>query len=126
MEERYFICGHCGNIITFVEDAGVPVTCCGEKMQALIPGTVDAAVEKHIPVYEIRDGQVHVQVGAVKHPMVPEHYIQWVSLVTDSGIQRRRLHPGMEPRVCFALCPGEQVRAVYAYCNIHGLWKSEG
>lgn len=125
MEERFYICGHCGNIITYVKNAGVPVVCCGEKMQELIPGTVEAATEKHIPVYEIKAGSVRVQVGGVKHPMIPEHYIEWVCLVTNAGIQRKHLAPGEEPTACFALCPEEQVEAVYAYCNIHGLWRSE-
>ena len=71
MEQKFFICEHCGNIVAFVKNSGVPVVCCGEKMKELIPGTTDAAVEKHIPVYRVEDGKVFVTVGSVAHPMLP-------------------------------------------------------
>ena len=82
MEQRFFICEHCGNIVAMVKDAGVPVMCCGQKMTEIIPGTADAAVEKHVPVYQVEGNVVKVQVGAVDHPMLPEHFIEWVSLQT--------------------------------------------
>ena len=82
MEPKFYICKHCGNIIAKVKDSGVPVVCCGEKMAELVPGTTDGALEKHVPVYEVKDGKVYVTVGAVEHPMLPEHYIEWVSLQT--------------------------------------------
>ena len=124
MEQRFFICEHCGNIVAMVKDTGVPVMCCGQKMTEIIPGTTDAAVEKHIPVYQVEGNVVKVQVGAVDHPMLPEHFIQWVSIQTRQGNQRKALKPGSEPKVCFALCEGDEVEAVYAYCNLHGLWKA--
>ena len=80
MEQRFFICEHCGNIVAMVKDAGVPVMCCGQKMT--------------------------------------------VSIQTRQGNQRKALKPGGEPKVCFALCEGDEVEAVYAYCNLHGLWKA--
>lgn len=123
MEQKFFMCEHCGNIIAMVVDKGVPVMCCGQKMTQIIPGTTDAAVEKHVPVYEVKDGKVIVSVGEVIHPMLPEHYIEWVSLQTDKGNQRKLLKPGDEPKVTFAICEDETVEAVYAYCNLHGLWK---
>ena len=107
-----------------VKDAGVPVICCGEPMSEIIPGTTDAAVEKHVPVWTVENGIVHVKVGSVEHPMLPEHYIEWVSLHTKQGNQRKELHPGEKPEVCFALCEGDEVEAVYAYCNLHSLWKA--
>ena len=107
-----------------VKDSGVPVVCCGEKMSEIIPGTTDAAVEKHVPVYEVKGNLVIVTVGSVEHPMLPEHYIEWVSLQTKQGNQRKSLSPGDAPKVCFALCEGDQVEAVYAYCNLHSLWKA--
>ena len=91
MQQKFFICEHCGNIIAMVKDAGVPVMCCGQKMTEIIPGTTDAAVEKHVPVYEIRGNMVYVTVGATEHPMLPEHYIEWISLQTKSGNQRKVL-----------------------------------
>lgn len=124
MEQKFFVCEHCGNIVAFVKNSGVPVVCCGEKMKELIPGTTDAAVEKHIPVYRVEDGKVFVTVGSVAHPMLQEHYIEWVSLQTKLGNQRKVLNPGDKPEVCFSICEGDEVEAVYAYCNLHSLWKA--
>lgn len=124
MEQKFFICEHCGNIIVMVKNSGVPVMCCGQKMTEIIPGTTDAAVEKHVPVYEVKDNKVFVKVGSVEHPMIPEHYIEWVSIQTKFGNQRKMLNPGDKPEVCFAICEGDEVEAVYAYCNLHSLWKA--
>lgn len=124
MEQKFYICAHCGNIIAKVKDSGVPVMCCGQKMTEIIPGTTDASQEKHVPVYKVEGSTVTVTIGAVEHPMIPEHYIEWVSLQTKQGNQRKLLEPGQEPKVCFAICEGDEVEAVYAYCNLHGLWKA--
>ena len=124
MEQKFYICEHCGNIIAKVKDSGVPVMCCGEKMKEIIPGTTEASAEKHIPVYQVDGNLVTVKVGSAEHPMLPEHYIEWVSLQTKQGNQRKVLTPGQEPVVRFALCEGDEVEAVYAYCNLHGLWKA--
>ena len=122
--EQMYTPGIDPDIIAKVKDAGVPVICCGEPMSEIIPGTTDAAVEKHVPVWTVENGIVHVKVGSVEHPMLPEHYIEWVSLQTKQGNQRKELHPGEKPEVCFALCEGDEVEAVYAYCNLHSLWKA--
>lgn len=124
MEQKFYICEYCGNIIAMVKNSGVPVMCCGQKMTEIIPGTRDAAVEKHVPVYEVRDNKVFVKVGSLEHPMLPEHYIEWVSIQTKFGNQRKMLNPGDKPEVCFAICEGDEVEAVYAYCNLHNLWKA--
>ena len=121
---RFFRCEHCGNIIEMVNDTGVPVMCCGQKMTELIPGTVDAALEKHVPVYTVEGNKVMVTVGAVEHPMLPEHYIQWNAIETKQGSQRKTLSPGEKPAACFTLCEGDELVAVYEYCNLHGLWKA--
>ena len=123
MEVKYYICKHCGNIVEKVKDKGVPVICCGEPMQELKAGVTDAAVEKHVPVYTIEGSHVHVVVGETKHPMLEEHFIEWITLNTNQGIYRKQLNPGQEPVADFCLCDGEQVEEVYAYCNLHGLWK---
>ena len=123
MEMKFYQCAHCGKIIAVVKESGVPVMCCGQKMQEIVPGTTDAAVEKHVPVYEVNGNIVTVTVGSVAHPMLEEHYIEWVSLQTKGGNQRKALKPGSEPKVCFAICDGDEVEAVYAYCNLHSLWK---
>ena len=124
MDQRYFICEHCGNIVEMVKDKGVPIMCCGQKMTELVPNTTDASGEKHVPVYDVQDHIVHVAVGAAGHPMMEEHSIEWVAIQTKTGGQRKPLKPGEAPEVCFALCEGDEVEAVYAYCNLHGLWKS--
>ena len=124
MKQRFFICEHCGNIIAMVKDKGVPVFCCGQKMTELVAGTVEASAEKHIPVYKVEGNKVHVTVGSVEHPMLEAHFIEWISLETKQGNQRKVLEPGQKPKVCFAMCEGDEVVAVYAYCNLHGLWKA--
>ena len=124
MKAKFYICKHCGNQIGMIKDAGVPVICCGEKMEALVPNTVEASGEKHIPVVTVSDGVVEVNVGSVDHPMVDVHWIEWIQLVTDKGSYRKRLEPGQAPRAIFQL-NNEQPLAVYAYCNLHGLWKTE-
>ena len=124
MEMKFYRCETCGQIIAIVKKTAVPVMCCGKPMQEIIPGTTDAAVEKHVPVYEVEGNKVIVTVGSVEHPMLDEHYIEWVSIQTKLGNQRKALKPGSEPKVCFAVCEGDEVEAVYAYCNLHGLWKA--
>ena len=116
MEVRYYICKHCGNIVEKVKDKGVPVICCGEPMQELKAGVTDAAVEKHVPVYTIEGSHVHVVVGETKHPMLEEHFIEWITLNTNQGIYRKQLNPGQEPVADFCLCDGEQV-FVFAMVN---------
>jgi superoxide reductase len=124
MKQVFYRCNHCGNIVAFVKASGVPVVCCGEKMTEIIPGTVEASREKHIPVWSVDGNIVRVTVGSVEHPMLPEHYIEWISIETKQGNQRKELRPGEKPEACFALCEGDEVEAVYAYCNLHGLWKA--
>ena len=113
MEQKFYICKHCGNIIAKVKDSGVPVVCCGEPMAEIVPGTTDAAVEKHVPEYTVENGKVFVKVGSVEHPMLPEHYIEWISLQTKQGNQRKTLEPGQEPAVCFSLCEGDEVTQAF-------------
>ena len=124
MGMKFYCCSHCGQIVAIVKETGVPVICCGEPMQEIVPGSVDAAVEKHVPVYEVKDNKVVVTVGSTEHPMLPEHYIEWIALETKQGNQRKALKPGDEPKACFALCEGDEVVSVYAYCNLHSLWKA--
>ena len=122
---KFYICNHCGNIIVKVNDAGVPVVCCGEKMSELVPNTVDAAFEKHVPDVTVDGNKVIVKVGSVSHPMLEEHYIKFIALETDKGYQIKNLKPGEEPEAEFLLAAGENAVSVYEYCNLHGLWKKE-
>ena len=122
MEQKFLKCEKCGNIVAVVKESKVPVMCCGQKMEQMIPGTVEASREKHIPEFVVEGNKVLVTVGSVEHPMVPEHYIEWVTIQTKQGNQIKQLTPGSAPKVCFSLCEGDSVEAVYAYCNLHGLW----
>ena len=124
MKQKFLECKHCGNIVAVVKETGVPVMCCGEAMKEIIPGTVDASKEKHIPVYSVENNKVVVKVGEIEHPMQEEHYIEWVSIQTKFGNQRKALAPNSKPEVCFTICDGDEIEAVYAYCNLHGLWKA--
>ena len=123
MRQKFYVCEHCGNIITKVKESGVPVMCCGQKMTEMIPGTTDAAVEKHVPVYEVEGNVVNVKVGSVEHPMVAEHYIQWIVVQTNQGAQIKYLQPEHPPVASFSLAEGEVVEYVLEYCNLHGLWQ---
>lgn len=123
-EVRFFQCKHCGNLVSVIYDAGVPLICCGEPMAELIPGSVDASQEKHVPVACVEGNLVTVEVGSVVHPMAEEHYIEWIYLQTDRGAHRKDLKPGEQPKAVFALADEKPV-AVYAYCNLHGLWKAK-
>ncbi len=118
---KFLICEHCKNLLGFVEDHSVPVNCCGEKMQVLVPGSVDAAAEKHVPVVACDGNKVTVCVGSAPHPMTDEHNIAWVALETAQGNQRKPVCG--EPKAEFMLCDGDEVKSAYAYCNLHGLWK---
>ena len=120
---KFYVCEHCGNIVEKVVDKGVPVVCCGEKMKELVAGSVDAAAEKHVPAVVCEGDKVTVTVGDVEHPMVEEHYIGWVAIETEQGVQRKYLKAGQKPQVQFVIADGDKLVAAYAWCNLHGLWK---
>ena len=121
---KFYVCKHCGNLVEMINDAGVNVKCCGENMTPIEAGVTEASREKHIPVVKVENNTVVVEVGSVAHPMAEEHSILWVYLETDKGSQRKNLEVGKAPVVSFAL-NDEKPIAVYAYCNLHGLWKAE-
>ena len=123
-KNRFFICRHCGNQVHIIHDAGVPLFCCGTKMEELIPNTVEASGEKHLPAVTVDGDKVIVNVGSVDHPMVDVHWIEWVYVAPENGGQRKVLKPGEAPHAEF-LMNGEKPVAVYAYCNLHGLWKGD-
>jgi superoxide reductase len=123
-DRRFFRCKHCGNIATKILDSGVALVCCGEEMEEMTANTVDASKEKHVPAVSVVGNIVKVEVGSAPHPMEEKHYIMWIYLQTKKGGQRKCLSPGEEPKAVFSLEDDELV-AVYEYCNIHGLWKTE-
>ena len=124
-EQKFFVCKHCGNLVGLVANKGVPLVCCGENMTELVPNTVDAAKEKHVPVVCVTGTEVEVTLGSVAHPMLPEHHIAWVYLLTACGGQRKCLSVPGEPTTRFALTGDDHAIAAYAYCNLHGLWKAD-
>ena len=124
---KILICKKCGAMVEVLKPCtcrNCGIVCCDTPMTELIPNTSDGAGEKHLPVYKIEGNKVSVQVGSVLHPMTNEHYIEWIMLCTDKGSQKLDLMPGAEPRGEFLISQGEKVEGVYAYCNLHGLWKS--
>ncbi|MGI6153680.1 MAG: desulfoferrodoxin [Christensenellaceae bacterium] len=123
MREKIAIyrCNLCGNIVSLIKDGGGELICCGQPMEELVANTVDAAKEKHVPVYEKKDGKLHVKVGSVPHPMLEEHFIEWIMVRTPDMIMRAILKPGDAPEADF-MFDGNDFE-VYEYCNLHGLWK---
>lgn len=124
MERTFYRCETCGNLVGVIEDAKVPMMCCGKPMTKLEPNTKDAAQEKHVPVAEISGDKLTVKVGEAPHPMTPEHYIQWIMINQGAKTQRMELTPTDAPEACFVIEPDKELH-VYAYCNLHGLWKME-
>lgn len=121
---KFRICRHCGNLVGMINDSGVTMICCGEPMEELTANTTEAAHEKHLPEVTVEGDTVSVKVGSVDHPMIPEHYIEWIYLQTEHGGQRKALNPGDAPAAVFCVAEDKTV-AVFAYCNLHGLWKTD-
>jgi superoxide reductase len=122
-ETRFFRCEICGNLVGMIHASGAPMSCCGQHMTELIPGSVDASQEKHVPVITVEGDKCTVHVGSIDHPMLEEHHIAWIYLQTDDGGMRKCLPVGGAPEAVFAL-GGAKVVAAYEYCNLHGLWKA--
>jgi superoxide reductase len=115
-------CEICGNMVEVVHASGGILVCCGQNMTLQVENTVDAAKEKHVPIIEKVDGGVIVKVGAVEHPMVVTHYIEWIEVQTSNKIYRKYLNPGDKPQAIFLV--KEEILCVREYCNVHKLWKS--
>ncbi len=89
----------------------------------LAANTVDAAQEKHVPVISFSGDEVKVSVGSVEHPSLEAHYIEFIVLVTETGMQMKWLKPGMKPEAVFKVT--DKPIAAFEYCNLHGLWKAD-
>lgn len=122
---KFYKCDICGNFVEMVKESGVVMTCCGQNMTELIPGSSDGAFEKHVPSVKVEGNTVKVNVGEADHPMIDTHYIEWIAIETDKGAYRKALKPNEAPKAQFHLCEGEKFIAAYSYCNLHGLWKFE-
>jgi superoxide reductase len=123
-QQKFFICGQCGNMVGLIKDEGGPMVCCGEEMDELVPNTVEASVEKHLPVVTVSGDSISVRIGSVPHPMEEAHRIEFVYVETERGGQRKCLKTGEEPAVSFVFT-GDKPIAVFAYCNLHGLWMTK-
>jgi len=122
--QKFYICKLCGNMIGMIDKKGGPVRCCGEVMTELAPNSVEASAEKHIPAVTVDGCGISVEVGSVAHPMEEAHHIAFVYVESKNGGQRKCLKIGQAPKAGFC-CVDDEPVAVYAYCNIHGLWKKE-
>ncbi|MFO8032408.1 MAG: desulfoferrodoxin [Desulfohalobiaceae bacterium] len=116
-------CNVCGNIVEVLHGGAGELVCCGQSMQLIQAGTVDAAQEKHVPVLEKTAQGYKVKVGSVAHPMEEKHYIEWVELIADGKAYRQFLKPGEQPEAEFCI-QAEKITA-REYCNIHGLWEAQ-
>ena len=122
---KIYKCAKCDLMVYIVIDAACNPKCCGEPMVELVANTTDAATEKHVPFVTVEGNKVNVKVGEVDHPMLDAHYIQWIALETEKGVQRKYLKPGEAPHADFLVTDDDKPVAVYEYCNLHGLWKKD-
>ena len=118
----FYRCPICGNIIGLIEGDINHMRCCGKEMELMVANSVDASQEKHVPVYERVEDEIAVKVGEIEHPMEKDHYIVWIAQVSDNQTTRIRLYPEQDTTVRFKYIPKS---IIYAYCNKHGLWKTE-
>ena len=120
-KREMYHCPICGNLVEVVNEAKGTLVCCGQPMNLLEGNTIEASLEKHVPVIEKVAGGYKVTVGSIEHPMLPEHFIQWIELHTPSSVLRKELNPGMKPEALFLT--DEEALYALAFCNLHGLWK---
>lgn len=125
MNLEFLKCPRCGQIVLTIVNKPCDVHCCGVPLEKIVPGTSDGAAEKHVPVWTREGNTVTVKVGEVAHPMLEAHYIQFIALETKEGAEFKTLSPGEAPEAVFTLSEGDEVLAVYEYCNLHGFWKAE-
>lgn len=121
---KFYRCRKCGKVMVLINDTKLPTVCCDEQMEEMIPGATDGAIEKHVPVIHPCGNKVTVTVGDKPHPMTKDHFIMWILLMTDRGIQKKYLCPNDIPSAKFLLLDDESIIGAYAYCNLHYLWKS--
>lgn len=124
MANKFFRSMPNGHIVEAYGEFNETLVCSGDEMKELVANTQDGAVEKHTPAVTVEGNKVVAVVGEVEHPMLEEHWIQWIYLETTKGAYRRDLKPGQKPYAEFLLSEGEEPIAVYEYCNLHGLWKT--
>ena len=121
-QRQIYRCPVCGNMVEVLNPGAGELVCCGKPMILLQENTTDAAQEKHVPVVEKTADGYRVKVGSVEHPMLNEHFIQWIELLTPKSVLRRELKPGCKPEATFIT--NEECLCARAYCNLHGMWKA--
>lgn len=122
-ERNFYKCNVCGNIVGLIHNGGGPLNCCGQAMEKLEPNTSDGAGEKHVPAVTRSGNTLKVQIGSVEHPMLDEHFIQWIMVAQEDSTHRVALKPGQKPTAEFTINDGPA--SVYEYCNLHGLWVAD-
>lgn len=124
---KHYVCRECGNLTAMINDSGKIMSCCGRKLDEVVPSVKDSAGEKHKPFIHEKNGEVRITVGPEdnRHPMTPEHAIAWVCLVTTGGSHRKLLLPDGKSEAVFRITPDEKIIKAFAYCNVHGLWVTE-
>jgi len=120
-DTKFYKCPICGNIVAKIDGDMKRVICCGKTMEQMVANLEDAAVEKHVPVYEKVEDEIVVRVGEIEHPMEKEHYIMWIAQVKDNRTIHVNLYPEQSTETRFPYIPDS---ILYAYCNKHGLWKT--
>lgn len=125
MSIKFYKCEVCGNIVCKIEDSGMPLTCCGKQMKELRPGSTDGSLDHHLPDFNINNNTVCVRVGRISHPMEKIHHIEFIVIETNNGFHLKKLNVTDEPVTCFKLCEDESLIAIYALCNLHGIFVTE-
>ena len=121
---QVYKCSICGNIVEMVHPGGGTLVCCGEPMTLQVENTVDASLEKHVPVVEAVGDKITVKIGSIEHPMEAAHYIEWIEVITSTRVYRKYLNSGLDRKAQADFTVSGEVIEVRAYCNLHGLWKS--
>lgn len=124
-ENKFYECNNYKTIIRMIADEDIPVVCNGQQMREMIPNVDDGSKEKHVPQLEFINNVLKVKIGSVNHPMEEKHSIKWVYMISRDGEQLKYLKKNGAPEVDFALTNGDHPVKVYAFCNLHGLWKAE-
>ena len=119
---EFYRCSVCGNMVALIKKGGGTLVCCGKEMVKLEANSTDASQEKHVPVVTKEGGKIKAAIGSVAHPMLPEHFIEWIAIVCDDRVEIKYLKPGEEPQAEFNEAKSG---TIYAYCNLHGLWKTD-
>ena len=122
--QKFYTCEHCGNMIGLIDNKGVPMMCCGAQMKELVPNSAEASKEKHLPAVTVSGDSISVQIGSAAHPMEEAHHIVFVYVETERGGQRKLLKVGEKPHLNYKFVDDKPI-TVYAYCNLHGLWKTD-